>query len=240
MISFQKRLSLSGIFPPSHAPRIISREDVMTEHTMEASPGPASDLVVIAGSSGGMDALRAICSALPADFSAAIAIVQHRSASHAHLLAELLGMWSPLPVRDAVEGEPLVAGTIFVAPPDRHMTIAPPGTIVLVQGPPIHHVLSSADPLFGSAALGYGDRVTGVVLTGGDGDGADGVVAIKRSGGMTIAQDPDTAFCGDMPRSAIATGAIDRVLELEAIADALIARVRESVTSRRERRVVSP
>ena len=212
----------------------------MAEYTKEASSGPASDLVVIAGSSGGMEALRAICSALPADFSAAIAIVQHRSVSHAHLLAELLGVWSPLPVRDAVEGEPLLAGTIFIAPPDRHMTIAPSGTIALVQGRPIHHVLSSADPLFESAALVFGDRVTGVVLTGGDGDGTSGVVAIRRCGGLTIAQDPDTAFCADMPRNAIATGAIERVLGLDSIAGALIAHVRESVTSGRERPVVSP
>ncbi|MDB4883652.1 MAG: CheB methylesterase [Gemmatimonadetes bacterium] len=212
----------------------------MTEHHSRVTPGPARDLVVMVSSSGGVDALHAICGALPADFPAAIAIVQHRTAAHGHLLAELLSAWSPLAVRDASDGDPLVSGTIFIAPPDRHMTITADRTVQLVRGTPIHHVLSSADPLFESAAQVFGQHLTAVVLTGGDGDGAPGVVAVKLCGGMTIAQDPIGAFSGDMPRHAIATGAIDLVLPLESIADALVSRVRESVASGRERPVGSP
>lgn len=238
MISFRKRRSLSGIIPPSDAPRIVSSEDVMTE--LEMSPGPALDLIVIACSAGGMDALHAICGALPAGLSAAVAIVQHRMTAHAELLGVLLGTRTALRVRDAREGDLLVAGTIFVAPPDRHMTVTAARTIALTNGPPINHVLSSADPLFETAALAYGERLTAVVLTGGDGDGASGVVAVKRNGGTTIAQDPETAICNEMPLHAIQTGAIDRVLTLDAIADALVARVRTPVASGRERPVASP
>jgi chemotaxis response regulator CheB len=240
VISFRRRLSLSGILPPSDALRIVSSEDVMNDHQLEATPGAARDLVAIAGSSGGMEALHAICGSLPADFPAAIAIVQHRMTSHAHLLAELLGTWTPLAVRDASDGDLLVAGTIFIAPPDRHMTITAARTIALVEGLPIHHVLSSADPLFETAALVYGERLTAVVITGGDGDGSTGIVEVKRRGGTTIAQDPATAACGDMPRNSIRTGMIDRVLALESIAEALVARVRPSESSGRERPVVSP
>lgn len=212
----------------------------MMEHQEETTTGSARDLVVIAASAGGMEALHAILGALPADFPAAIAVVLHRMTSHAELLGELLRIWSPLSVRDALDGDLLVAGTIFIAPPDRHMTITAARTVALVHGKPIRHVPSSADPLFESAAVVFRDRLTAVILSGGDGDGADGVVAIKRTGGMTIAQDPDTAFCGDMPRSAIATGAIDEVLALESIATALVARVCDPDTSGRERPVGSP
>jgi two-component system, chemotaxis family, protein-glutamate methylesterase/glutaminase len=212
----------------------------MTQRSLERAPGPARDLIVIAGSSGGMEALHTICRALPPDFPAAIAIVQHRMKAHAELLAELLTGWTTLVVSDATEGAVLQAGTIYIAPPDRHMTVTLARTIALIDGVRIRHVLSSADPLFESAALAYGDRLTAVVLTGHDGDGSDGIVAVKRHGGTTIVQDPDTAACGEMPRSAIATGAVDHVLPLHSIADALVARVREPMTSGRERPVGSP
>lgn len=212
----------------------------MTQRSLDISPKPSRDLVVIASSSGGMDALRTICLAIPRDFPAAIAIVQHRMSAHAHLLAELLDGWSTLPAVDATEGAMLLAGTIYVAPPARHMTVTLARTVALVDGGRIKHVLSSADPLFESAALAYGDRLTAVVLTGHDGDGAAGIVAVHQHGGTTIVQDPDSAACGEMPRSAIATGAVDRILPLDSIADALVERVRESMASGRERPVGSP
>jgi two-component system chemotaxis response regulator CheB len=212
----------------------------MSQRPHEDRPSPSRDLVVVAGSSGGMEALHTICRALPADFMGTIAIVQHRMAVHAGLLAELLAGWTTLAVCDATEGAVLQPGTIYVAPPDKHMTITLARTIALIDGVRIKHVFSSADPLFESAALAYGDRLTAVVLTGHDGDGTAGTVAVRLHGGTTIAQDPDTAACASMPRSAIATGAVDYVLPLEAIAPMLVTRVAEPITSGRERPVGSP
>jgi two-component system chemotaxis response regulator CheB len=240
VISFRERLSLSGILLPTDASRIDQCEDDMAQRPPQVSATPASDLVVIAGSSGGIDALRTICLALPADFPGTIAIVQHRMAAHGHLLAELMATWTVLPAYDAMDGALLGAGAIYVAPPNRHMTITRARTVALAQGPPIHHLLSSADPLLETAALAFEDRLTAVILTGHDGDGAAGVVAVRRHGGTTIVQDPETAQCGDMPRSAIATGVVDQILPLAEIADALVARVRESMSSGRERPVGSP
>jgi two-component system, chemotaxis family, protein-glutamate methylesterase/glutaminase len=240
VISFRERLSLSGIVPPSDALRMDYCEDVMAQRPPQVSAAPSSDLVVIAGSSGGVDALRTICLALPADFPGTIAIVQHRTAAHGHLLAELMATWTTLPVFDATAGALLASGAIYVAPPDQHMTITCAHTVALTHGSPIHHLLSSADPLFESAALAYEDRLTAVILTGHDGDGAAGVVAVRRHGGTTIVQDPDHAECGEMPRSAIATGAVDRILPLSEIAGALVSRVREPMASGRERPVGSP
>ena len=212
----------------------------MAGYDLQQSGGAALDLVVIAGSLGGVEALRTICAALPADFPAALAIVQHRSTRQPHLLAELLATWSTLPVGDATDGELVLGGRIYIAPPDRHMTVTASVRIALVDGPPIHHVRASAEPLFVSAALAYRTRLIAVVLTGGDGDGSIGIVSARNAGALTIAQDPDTAVCGDMPRRAIATGAVDLVLPLDAIADALVARVRESAARGRERPVSSP
>ena len=212
----------------------------MPEHPQYSPSIGQHGLVVIAASKGGMDALHVIVAALPADFAGAIAIVQHRTPKHDELLSELLRMWTTLDVRDARDGEAILPGRVFVAPADRHMTITRNNTIKLVAGPMLHHVLSSADPLFESAAKVYGPHVTAVVLTGGDGDGSTGVRTVKQYGGIVFAQDPATAECAEMPLSAIATGAVDRVLPLDEIAGALMERVRRPTGSPAEPPVVLP
>jgi two-component system, chemotaxis family, protein-glutamate methylesterase/glutaminase len=211
----------------------------MGEHSIGPPRVAASHVVAIAGSAGGLDALHAIFAALPADFAGAIVVVQHRMAAHGNILCELLRTWTSLDVRDACDGDELLAGTILIAPADRHMTVTAERTIVLLSGRPIHHVLSSADPLFETAAATYGARLTAVVLTGGDGDGSTGVRTVKRYGGTVIAQDPATAYCGDMPLSAIATGTVDFVLPLEAIAAALVELVSNPAAEGLERPVGS-
>jgi chemotaxis response regulator CheB len=211
----------------------------MTELQRDSTSEPARDLVVIAGSAGGLAALRAIFAALPADFPASIAVVQHRMAAHGQILCELLRSWTPLDVRDAQEGDAILTGRILIAPPDRHMTITPARTVALLAGRPIHHVLSSADPLFETAAEVFGARLTAVILTGGDGDGSPGVRSVKERGGTVFAQDPATAASASMPLSAIATGAVDRVLPLDAIAAALVERVGRSLERESERPVGS-
>jgi two-component system chemotaxis response regulator CheB len=177
--------------------------------------------VGFAASSGGLHALHHVLGALPATFPAAIAIVQHRLAGNERMFGDLLSRWTRLRIRDAEERDVLVPGTVFIAPADQHMRVTLDRTIALARGAPIHHVLSSADPLFISGALAYGPRFIAVVLTGGDGDGSDGVRHVRVRRGTVIAQDPATASNDEMPRHAIATGAVDLVLPLDEIAAAL-------------------
>lgn len=122
----------------------------------------------------------------------------------------------------AEDGDRPQCGTVYVASPKRHLSITTEGTFQLSNGPLIHHLASSANPLFESAALAFGSNVVAVVLTGGDGDGSDGVPAVAKVGGTVIVQDPRTALIPEMPESAIRTGAVDRVLSLPEIAKAIV------------------
>jgi two-component system chemotaxis response regulator CheB len=192
--------------------------------------GPPPALVVIAASAGGFDAVSRILSALPADLPAAVGIVLHRSLAQPNLLAPLLGKQSRLPVvQVGVPGIQLRAGTVYLAPPDRHLVVTAEHRFDLQDGHRIRHLRSSANPLFESAAAVYGPRVVAVVLTGGDSDGTDGVQSVHAMGGTVIAQDPATAQVSGMPSSAIATHAVAAVLPLEEIAPMLVSLVERAV-----------
>jgi two-component system chemotaxis response regulator CheB len=173
-------------------------------------------LIVIGTSMGGLTALRTIVKDLPESLPAAVCVVQHIG-DHASQLPELLGTAGRLPVVSARDGEPIRAGTIFVAPPSRHLIVAP-GHIHLTRGPRENHARPAIDPLFRSAAEVYGPRVIGVVLTGQLNDGTSGLFEIKRRGGIAIAQDPRDAEFPAMPRSAIDHVAIDHCVPAEAMA----------------------
>lgn len=183
--------------------------------------GPAYDLVVLAASAGGLAALRQILAGLPPGFPAALVVVQHRSTRHPRLLAPLLAKRSPLEVREITPGEALRPGIVYLAPPDLHAVVEPDRTLALRDGRRIKFLLSSANPLFESAAAVLGGRVIAVVLTGCGSDATDGVQAVKAAGGTVIAQDEATSEHFSMPRAAIRSGAVDHVLPLDAIAPAL-------------------
>jgi two-component system chemotaxis response regulator CheB len=182
---------------------------------------PPYDLVVMAASYGGVQALREVLGGLPADFPVPVAIVQHRSANPPNLLAKVLGRSTPLAIKTAEEGETMRPGTVYLAPPDLHMYIQSGGVCHLSDGRKIRHLRSSANPLFDSAASVFDGRLIAVVLTGSARDATDGVQAVKARGGMVIAQDKATSAAFGMPGSAIATGCVDRVLPLEEIGPAL-------------------
>jgi two-component system, chemotaxis family, protein-glutamate methylesterase/glutaminase len=182
----------------------------------------------MAASAGGLNALQAILSALPADFPVPIAVVQHRTASHPGLPAEVLSRHTPLAVKVAKHAEAMHPGTVYVAPPDLHLTVHSDGTFALSDGRKIRHVRSSANPLLESAAEAFGGRVIAVVLTGFGRDATDGVQAVKAHGGTILAQDETTSAHFDMPRSAIETGCVDRILPLARIAPTLVRLVSDS------------
>jgi two-component system chemotaxis response regulator CheB len=189
-------------------------------------------LVVFAASAGGVQALGHILSALPSDFPVPVALVQHRSAKHPSLLAKILGRKTGLEVKTAAEGEHLHPGTVYIAPPDKHLVIKPDQTLTLSDGRRIRFLLSSANPLFTSAAETFHDRVIAVVLTGGDSDATDGVQSVKAAGGIVIAQNEATSEHFSMPKSAIKTGCVDYVLPIAHIGPTLVRLVK-----RRRRKV---
>ena len=180
------------------------------------------DLVAIVASVGGLKAMETILEALPEDFPIPIALVQHRSTDEPNRLARVLSRHSKLTVKLADQGDELQPGTVYLALPDLHLVVNDNRTLSLVDGHKIRHVLSSGNPLFESAAAKLGARAVGIVLTGYDADGTDGVQAIHEAGGVVLAQDEATSKAFGMPRSAIATGAVDAVLPIEAIGPALV------------------
>jgi two-component system, chemotaxis family, protein-glutamate methylesterase/glutaminase len=188
-------------------------------------PEAAFDVVAIAASAGGLAAISAVLGALPANFPATVLIVQHVDPRHRSLMAEILARRSSLRIKEAEEGDTLVAGTVYIAPPNRHLLANSDGTLSLTQSELVHFVRPSADLLFESVAASYKDRAIAVVLTGTGTDGNMGVQAIKRLGGTVIAQDRETAEFSGMPAAAIQAGAVDFVLPLGEIAPALVSLV---------------
>lgn len=188
---------------------------------MDASPAPRA-VVALAASAGGLRALSEVLSALPADFPAAIVVVQHLDRHHPSLMAGILGRRTALHVEEAREGERLRPGTVLVAPPDRHLLVNPDGTVSLSQAALVHFVRPSADLLFESVAASFTTRVIAVVLSGSGSDGAMGTRAVKKVGGTVIAQDEATSEFFGMPGAAIQAGDVDFVLPLVQIPAKLV------------------
>ena len=180
------------------------------------------EIVALAASAGGLQALSEVLSGLPADFPTPITVVQHLDPRHRSLMAEILGKRTKLQVRQAQDGDTLEPGTVYIAPPDHHLLVNRDGTLSLSHSEMVHFVRPSADLLFESVAASYKDRAVAVVLTGAGRDGAMGIEAVKKMGGTTIAQDDETAEHSGMPSAAIGTHKVDFVLELDEIAPALI------------------
>ena len=184
-------------------------------------PNAAFDVVAMAASAGGLTAFSQILTALPAEFPAAILVVQHLDPRHKSLMAEILSRRTTLKIQEAKEGDTLSSGTVYIAPPNRHLLVNFDGRLSLSQSELVHFVRPSADLLFESVAAIYQDRAIAVVLTGTGSDGAMGVQAIKKMGGTVIAQDEKSSEFFGMPGSAIHTGNVDFILPLDEIPSAL-------------------
>jgi two-component system, chemotaxis family, protein-glutamate methylesterase/glutaminase len=175
------------------------------------------DLVAIGASWGGLHAVETVLGDLPDGFRTPIALAQHRAVdSGSGALSRILSLRSGHDVREAGDKDPIEPGRVYVAPPDYHLLVEPTGFALSTEAV-VQHSRPSIDVLLDSAADTYGRRLIGVVLTGANQDGAYGIARVKRRGGVTIAQDPDSAARPEMPAAAIATGAVDHVLPLEAI-----------------------
>jgi two-component system chemotaxis response regulator CheB len=175
------------------------------------------ELVVIGASWGGLHAVGTVLDGLGDASSAAIVVVQHRGTAGGERLAPLLQRRTRLPVREAEDKDPLTPGSIYLAPPDYHTLIESDGTIALSTEAAVRHARPSIDVLFRSAAEAYRERCVGVVLTGANDDGAEGLARIKELGGVAVVQDPRTAERREMPAAAIGATHADIVLPLEEI-----------------------
>ena len=176
--------------------------------TPDSTPTP--DVIAVGASMGGQEALVALCRDLPADLPAAVLIVKHTAPESRPLLAGILDRAGPLPVYHAADGEPVRPGRVYVAPPDRHLLLVG-GALRLSRGPHENRTRPAVDPLLRSVAVARGPRAVGVVLTGLLNDGASGLRAVKRCGGVAVVQDPADAAYPDMPKAALAAVGADRV-----------------------------
>lgn len=188
------------------------------------------DIITIGASAGGVEAILELTPQLPADLPAALFVVIHISSQSDHVLPRLLDRRSNLRAASAVDGEPVEHGRIYIAPPDHHLLVKQEHVRV-VRGPQENRHRPAVDPLFRSAAVAYGPRVIGVILSGSLDDGTAGLRAIKRCGGTAVVQDPDDALFPGMPRSAIGHVQVDYRLPLAEFAPLLTKLVHEEAAA---------
>ncbi|GAA3084248.1 hypothetical protein GCM10010449_05090 [Streptomyces rectiviolaceus] len=177
--------------------------------------------MAFAASAGGVQGLGEILGGLGPDLPVPVLVVQHLDPRHRTLLAEVLARRTELSVKLAQDQERVEPGTVYLAPPDRHLLAGPEGVVTLSNSEVVNFVRPSADLLFESVAGAYGSRALACVITGTGVDGAMGVEAVKSRGGTVIAEDPRTAQFAGMPQAAVETGAVDFVLRIEEIAAAV-------------------
>jgi len=186
--------------------------------------------VVVGASLGGVQALVNLIGQFPADLPAPVLVVLHTSAEGPGLLPEILRRAGKLPAAHAVNGQTLAAANIYVAPPDYHLLVED-HRLRLTRDPKVNRSRPAVDVLFESAAETFGARIIGVLLTGSLSDGAVGLERIKQRGGVTIVQDPNEAYCAEMPLNALRKVAIDFVLPLAKISSLVNRLTRESLAS---------
>lgn len=195
---------------------------------MTQSPLNSSfDVVALVASAGGLQAISSVLSELPADFPAAIVVLQHLSPNHPSRLVEIMARQTSLQVKQAEAGDELCPGVVQIAPPGSHLLVKPDGTLLLSHAAQVHFVRPSADVLIASLATSLGQRAIAVVLTGSGVDGSSMLSALKQAGGTVIAQDEATSQSFGMPGAAIRSGCVDHILPLGSIAQTLISLVRK-------------
>jgi two-component system chemotaxis response regulator CheB len=197
----------------------------VSQITLRARPRPSNHIIVIGASTGGVQALATLLPMMPPD-APPIAIVQHMPEGFTNSFARRLDMACRIKVREAQDGDELAPGLALIAPGgNRHMLLAgqmPSLRVVLQEGPPVCFSTPSVDVLFDCAARRIGMNCAAALLTGMGKDGAEGMLAIRRAGGRTIAQDEASSVVWGMPGQAVAIGAAEQILPLSYIAAGLL------------------
>lgn len=205
--------------------RVIARPRV---GATKSGPNPvlqgATKAVVMAASTGGPRAFTDIVPSLPRGLGAAVLICQHMPRDFTRSFAQRLDLLSTLKVREAADGDPVLADHVYVAPGDRHMTVERSSEFAAIRlgdGPPVWGVRPSADPLFSSAAKVFGSQLVGVVLTGMGQDGANGLRAVHAAGGRAFVQDRESAVIYGMPQAALDAVGTAEIVALAALGEAI-------------------
>jgi two-component system chemotaxis response regulator CheB len=201
---------MTAVQPHEAVPAVVSEADLTLRERVDA--------VVIGASAGGVEALLGLLPALPQGMRATVFVVLHLPRDRRSLLVDIFTPRCAVPVREAEDKEPVAAGTVYFAPPDYHLLLDGGPRLALSVDEPVHYSRPSIDVLFESAADAYGPRLLGLVLTGGNQDGAAGLVAIRAAGGLAGVQDPADAQVPLMPQCALAAGPVDMVLPLVRLA----------------------
>lgn len=188
----------------------------------EAEGTQGSAAVVLGASAGAIQALLHVLPALPADYPLPVLIVVHIPSGRRSELTTLFASKCRLAVVEGEDKAPILPGTIVFAPPDYHMLVETDGTIALSRDEPVFFSRPSIDVLFESAADAYGSALVGVVLTGANEDGAQGLRAVAEAGGLAYVQDPATAYARAMPEAALGACPRARRLSLDGIVAALL------------------
>ncbi|MBV9271833.1 MAG: chemotaxis protein CheB [Candidatus Eremiobacteraeota bacterium] len=184
-------------------------------------------VVMIGGSAGALEPLQTIVSRLPQDVGAAIFITMHVPPDSASALPHILTRAGTLFATHGIDGAPIAANRIIIAPPNHHLFIEG-GTMRVSHGPRENNHRPSIDVLFRSGAHAAGPAACGVIISGTLDDGVAGLVAISRAGGLCVAQDPSEAQFPDMPTNAINTGVVNEVRAASAIPETILAFLSEA------------
>lgn len=177
-------------------------------------------IIAIGASTGGTEALREVITRMPRN-APGILVVQHMPAKFTTSFAERLDSLSDMTVKEAQDGDTVTDGLVLIAPGNFHMLLKRSGAryhVVVKTGPMVHHQRPAVDVLFRSVAQYAGANAVGIVLTGMGSDGAEGLALMKQAGARTIAQDEQSCVVFGMPKEAIKTGAVDKVISLPRIA----------------------
>jgi two-component system chemotaxis response regulator CheB len=202
--------------------------ELLEDYEKNGAKNMKRDIVVIGASAGGVETLIKLVRQLPADFPASLFIVLHIPADSPSLLAQILDRSSQLTVVQPTDHTPIATRYIYVAPPDHHMLLEK-DEIRIIRGPKENRHRPAIDPLFRSAALAYGPRVIGVILTGALDDGTAGLLTIKHKQGLAIVQDPKDALYPSMPQSALSYVQVDHSSSIAEMGQLLINLVEEQV-----------
>jgi two-component system, chemotaxis family, protein-glutamate methylesterase/glutaminase len=183
------------------------------------------NVIVVGASAGGVSSLIQLVSGLPEDLSAAVAVALHVPEDSPSALPAILSRQGPLKATHAADGEALLHGRIYIAPPGRHLLVKR-RTLRTVNGPNANGHRPAIDPLFRTAARAHGHRTIGVILSGSLDDGTAGLYSVKQHGGAALVQDPEDALFDGMPANAIANVAVDFIGDVPALTNELVRRTR--------------
>ncbi len=176
------------------------------------------EAIVIGVSAGGLAALDKILPLLEADLPVPVIVVQHLSPDSCDFLSKRFALRCHNKVKEAEDKDQLGAGTIYFAPSNYHLMVEPDKSLSLSLAPRVNFSRPSIDVLFETAAEAYLEKLAGVILTGANEDGADGLAKVKEYGGLAVVQDPRTAEAPQMPAAALAKTKVDYVIPLDNMA----------------------